>query len=276
MTIEGHGATLQVPSGTVRLRFFYIGADPAAPGTWGITRRARARSRCVRSRSPAGDSTEGFELGGGGAGMGGAIFNHGLLLLDRVTLQDNRASGGNTVRSVVDNVSGGGMGQEAPFLHPNERGGGFGGPVSPAGSRLPPSAGDAVKAAKTRDRSALPRAGAACQRRRSNRAVRGAAFPRRIYRMCRLPGCRWRRRWVRRGAFHNCRLAVPVASVVGAAVATSSLSSRDSEDSAAVVEPVDMAVLEAVPVATTSAGAAPAWVEPCSTMAAPPSCSRAR
>ena len=138
MTIDGHGATLQVPSGTVRLRFFYVGANPAAPGTLGY-HTPGAGSLTLRELTLTGGRQHGgdSQFGGGGAGMGGAIFNHGLLLLDRVTLHDNRASGGNTVRSDVDNVSGGGMGQEPVFDigESTERGGGFGGPVSPAGSQ---------------------------------------------------------------------------------------------------------------------------------------------
>ncbi len=143
MIFDGHGATLQVPSGTVRLRFFYVGANPTATGTLGY-HTPGAGSLTLRELTLTGGRQHGgdSQFGGGGAGMGGAIFNHGLLLLDRVTLQDNRASGGNTLLSSEDNHSGGGMGQK-PVVDGNwdEHGGGFGGPVSPAGSRGYPGLG---------------------------------------------------------------------------------------------------------------------------------------
>jgi hypothetical protein len=62
--------------------------------------------------------------GGGGAGMGGAIFNQGSLTLRNVVLIGNAAQGGAVNVSLSAAVSGGGgMGQDAD----NSHGGGFGG-----------------------------------------------------------------------------------------------------------------------------------------------------
>jgi hypothetical protein len=60
---------------------------------------------------------------GGGAGMGGAIFNQGTLMLSAVNLTDNYAIGGNSDVSVLGG-GGGGMGQDALGIG---GAGGFGG-----------------------------------------------------------------------------------------------------------------------------------------------------
>jgi len=65
-----------------------------------------------------GGNSGGFDAGGG-AGMGGAIFNQGQLYLESVTLVGNTAHGGN--QSGAANGGGGGIGQDAI-----DQGGGFG------------------------------------------------------------------------------------------------------------------------------------------------------
>jgi hypothetical protein len=71
MTIDGHGATLQVPSGTVRLRFFYVGANPAAPGTLGY-HTPGAGSLTLRAVTLTGGRQHGGDSNGGGGGAGWA------------------------------------------------------------------------------------------------------------------------------------------------------------------------------------------------------------
>ena len=62
------------------------------------------------------------DLGGGGAGMGGAIFNQGTVVIDDSTLTDNVAQGGNAGDTSVGS-GGGGIGSDASQ---DGDGGGFG------------------------------------------------------------------------------------------------------------------------------------------------------
>lgn len=126
------GITLKVslPAGGKRLRFFYVGVDPAylpgiaTPGKGSLTLKNLTLSGGTQH---GGDSFR----GGGGAGMGGAIFNQGTLQLIGVTLAGNRAQGGNSYALANTVLGGGGMGEDAA----GGRGGGFGGTVgSAAGS----------------------------------------------------------------------------------------------------------------------------------------------
>ncbi len=141
ITIEGNGATLQIGGNPVRLRFFYVGADPArvgtpgfhTPGAGSLTLRNLTLTGGRQQGGTGGDGTNAGAaiLGGGGAGMGGAIFNQGSLTLDRVTLSENKATGGGGgFVGGSSGTGGGGMGQDAT----NSGGGGFGGSVNPPGS----------------------------------------------------------------------------------------------------------------------------------------------
>ncbi|WP_157592211.1 Ig-like domain-containing protein [Solirubrobacter soli] len=118
ITIAGDtstGATIQSTAGT-RLRFFFVsgGRSGLSAGTLRLTRVQLANGLAL------GGSTA---FGGGGAGMGGAVYNQGTLTLDGVTMSGNTATGG-TAGNVNSN-SGGGMGQDGQL----EGGGGFGGSV---------------------------------------------------------------------------------------------------------------------------------------------------
>jgi hypothetical protein len=64
-------------------------------------------------------------------GAGGAVFNQGTLLLERVTLVNNTARGGSSGVGVELRGGGGGIGQDAPSS--GGGGGGFGGPFAGAG-----------------------------------------------------------------------------------------------------------------------------------------------
>jgi len=114
ITIEGHGVTLvglhgdPVSGDSVRL--FFVGADPTRSETPGYNTpgpgKLTLRNLTLRGGGQFGD-VAGIG-GGGGAGMGGAIFNQGTLNLIGVTLRDNRATGGG-VFQFVSNSFGGGM-----------------------------------------------------------------------------------------------------------------------------------------------------------------------
>ena len=144
ITIEGNGAALSIPEKDdqempiVRLRFFYVGADPNAagikfyhaPGAGSLTLRNLTLSG---GRQRGGDSN----LGGAGAGMGGAIFNQGTLTLEGVTLTGNSATGGSNLVSGAGD-GGGGMGSDSSIME----GGDFGNPIYPPGSSSGKGTGD--------------------------------------------------------------------------------------------------------------------------------------
>ncbi len=125
ITIEGNSARL-VNTNATRLRFFYVGADPLSARTPGY-HTPGAGVLTLHNLTLAGGIARGGTGSGGGAGMGGAIFNQGTLLLERVTLSDNTAIGGN---AGVYYGGGGGLGEDGN----GAGGGGFGGAVTPAGS----------------------------------------------------------------------------------------------------------------------------------------------
>jgi hypothetical protein len=137
ITINGNSSIIDGGStdNFTGFRAFFLGVSPdianaSLPSTtatpWGINsltiRNAAARG---------GDGGKGYLGGGGGAGMGGAIFvNAGNLSVSNVTLQNNRAVGGNG-GSFVDAPGGGGGGMGGNggtgFNSTIQRGGGGGG-----------------------------------------------------------------------------------------------------------------------------------------------------
>ncbi len=124
ITVEGRGATLTVTLGaSPRLRFFYVGANPQSTATPGYNTPG-AGSLVLKDLTLSGGRQQGGRgfRAGGGAGMGGAIFNQGSLSLQGVTLSNNRATGGTSAQS---SSGGGGMGDDPR----DNRGGGMGGAV---------------------------------------------------------------------------------------------------------------------------------------------------
>lgn len=129
ITIEGNGAVLEI-SGVTRLRFFFVGADGAStrtlsyysPGAGVLT----LRNLTLQGGIQQGGNT--YKYGGSGAGMGGAIFNQGMLVLEAVTLFNNAARGGsiNTTTTTTP-AEGGGMGVDSQLRN---LAGGFGGDFS--------------------------------------------------------------------------------------------------------------------------------------------------
>jgi hypothetical protein len=124
VTIEGHGSTI-TRSGVANYRLFFVGADPTRPETLGYTtpgpgQLALHDLTVSAGRAEGGDSY----LGGGGAGMGGAIFNQGTLTMRGVTLSGNAADGGDAGAFGSGHSGGAGIGQDAP--NAGGTGGGFG------------------------------------------------------------------------------------------------------------------------------------------------------
>jgi hypothetical protein len=103
------------PATADAFRFFYVSGGFEIPaGSLTLTNTV-----LERGYAKGGEST----YGGGGAGMGGAIFNQGTLNLIDVSLIGNTAQGGSI--SQVGKGAGAGMGEDA--------GGGMGGGFGPAG-----------------------------------------------------------------------------------------------------------------------------------------------
>jgi hypothetical protein len=138
ITIEGNGATLAVTPGvSPRLRFFFVGADPLGSGPTPGYNTPGAGSLTLHRLSLSGGRQKGGDsgtIGGGGAGMGGAIFNQGSLTLDAVTLYGNTATGGGN--SNENSLAGGGMGAST----------GMGGAVPNGSSENGGGAGNIVEA----------------------------------------------------------------------------------------------------------------------------------
>jgi hypothetical protein len=126
VTIEGNGATV-ARNADSPFRFFFVGADPASASTLHYVTPGAGRLTLRDLTLENGLEQGGFSYGGGGgAGMGGAIFNQGTVILERTSLVANTAQGG--AAGVPDpnlgpNYGGGGIGNKA---FGNELGGGFG------------------------------------------------------------------------------------------------------------------------------------------------------
>ncbi len=120
VTIDGNGATItrSTAGGVPGFRFFYVSGGVAGLPEGSLTLNDLTLSNGL---AHGGDSN----TGGGGAGMGGAIFDGGALTLDRVTLSGNTAQGGNPNDGSLG-FGGGGIGSNASAGSPAD-GGGFGG-----------------------------------------------------------------------------------------------------------------------------------------------------
>jgi hypothetical protein len=128
IVVVGNGATIERSSaaGTPPFRLLFVGADPldpdtsnyATPGAGGLTLLD------LTLRGGLGQGGDAIVGGGGGAGMGGAIFNQGRVTLDRVTITNSTARGGSG-GSGSGVGPGGGIGSDAGSTA-NSSGGGFG------------------------------------------------------------------------------------------------------------------------------------------------------
>ena len=97
ITVEGNGATIERSSaGVTPFRLLFVGADPLDPDTYGYATPGAGdlTLRDLTLRGGLGQGGDAIVGGGGGAGMGGAIFNQGEVTLERVTITNSTASGG--------------------------------------------------------------------------------------------------------------------------------------------------------------------------------------
>ena len=118
VTIEGNGVTLQRAAGTdvEPFRFFYVAGPTVKAFTMqaaSLTLRNLVLAGGLAQGGHGGDGFVGFADaasektvlvgggGGGGLGAGGAIFSHGKVLLDRVTITRCAAIGGNGGQAVI-------------------------------------------------------------------------------------------------------------------------------------------------------------------------------
>jgi hypothetical protein len=126
ITIEGNGAVIWRES-IFPGRFFFVTrktlTDGIAVRSGGDRARLALRDLTLRGGWAVGG--EGI-TGGGGAGMGGAIFNQGVLDLQRVTFESNEARGGGSGGDIGPGT-GGGMNPYDPGFGPGRFGGGRGG-----------------------------------------------------------------------------------------------------------------------------------------------------
>ena len=126
ISVEGNGATIlrDQMAATGSFRFFYVGADRddyTSPGAGRLT----LRNLTLAGGVARGGNSNGF--GGGGAGLGGAIFNQGVLVVERSTLLQNVAFGGNST-SIGAGPGGAGMGTDSTGGFGGAAGGGMGAP----------------------------------------------------------------------------------------------------------------------------------------------------
>jgi hypothetical protein len=129
ITIDGNGATLERSGTAAPFRFFYVAADPADPSTQGYATPG-AGSLTLHDLTLTGGLARGGDASGsgGGAGMGGAIFDQGQLTLNAVTLTANTAQGGQGLYNGSTLTGGGGIGSDGTYdaVHNAGSGGGFG------------------------------------------------------------------------------------------------------------------------------------------------------
>ncbi len=115
ITIQGNGATItsSQTAGSNNFRYFFVsgGASSLSPGS--LTLNNLTLSGGI---AQGGGSGAARFSGGGGAGLGGAIYNQGSLTLNSVTLSQNRANGGSTGPNVNINAGSGGGGLGASSL----------------------------------------------------------------------------------------------------------------------------------------------------------------
>jgi hypothetical protein len=121
ITIEGEGATISRAGSAPPFRFFFVGADGTSPRTSEYVSPG-AGILTLRNLTLNGGLAEGGDSnkGGGGAGMGGAIFSQGRVAIERSTLTGNVARGGSAVNPAATG-GGGGIGTDSSIT-----GGGFG------------------------------------------------------------------------------------------------------------------------------------------------------
>ena len=122
LTIQGNGATIARDPKAAAFRLLFVGADPASEATLGYTSPGPGALTIEQLTLTHGFAVGGDSNGGGGgAGMGGAIFSQGAVTIIDSTITANKAVGGSSVDPGAG-TGGGGIGTSSSG--PN--GGGFG------------------------------------------------------------------------------------------------------------------------------------------------------
>jgi hypothetical protein len=127
ITIEGNGATIARSPAAPKFRFFFVAADPVSSSTLNYVVPSGTDSGggqlTLRGVTLGGGLAKGGDSnrGGGGAGMGGAIFSQGTVTIERSTLTGNTAQGGTSTSAGLVGDVGGGLGTDG-----SDGGGGFG------------------------------------------------------------------------------------------------------------------------------------------------------
>src|ERR1039457_2828507 len=114
ITLNGQGATLQRGNGTTNFRLFYVSGGLSYDAT--ISQGLPFGKLSLRDITLSGGLAEGGDASGeagGGAGMGGAIFNQGTVTLLGVTVTASTAQGGSGGNGGVG--PGGGIGVGSGF-----------------------------------------------------------------------------------------------------------------------------------------------------------------
>jgi hypothetical protein len=113
VTIEGRGATIARSPAAPKFRLFFVGANPTDSATPSYVTPG-AGNLTLRDVTLTGGLARGGDsyLGGGGAGMGGAIFSQGVVTVERSTLTGNFAAGG-AANNLSAGNGGGGIGTDA-------------------------------------------------------------------------------------------------------------------------------------------------------------------
>ncbi len=122
ITIVGNGATITRAASAPDFRFFFVGANIADPATPNYVSPGPGELTLEDLTLSGGWAKGGSsDLGGGGAGMGGAIFSQGTVSIEASTLTGNTAQGGQSGDTAAGN-GGGGIGTSSD----GQTGGGFG------------------------------------------------------------------------------------------------------------------------------------------------------
>ncbi len=143
ITIDGNGASITRARSAPAFRFFFVGANIASASTSNYVSPGPGQLTLQEVTLSGGLAKGGnSDLGGGGAGMGGAIFSQGAVTIEDSTLTGNIAQGGASGNTTDSNISndGGGIGTSSSNAANDGTGGGgfgngsFGGAVGGMGS----------------------------------------------------------------------------------------------------------------------------------------------
>ena len=127
IVIEGNGATIARSQFALPFRLFFVGAGLGSPNPTYTAPPPGPGVLTLRDVTLEGGWAKGGDsnFGGGGAGMGGAIFSQGTVVIERSTVMDNLAEGGSAIDSTAG-ASGGGIGTDSVEGIGGSGGGGFG------------------------------------------------------------------------------------------------------------------------------------------------------